>query len=89
MAAKSRRMETRVDPETDDPIAQAARLTHESASGFVVRAARLEADRVLARTDPTTMPAERFDALIGSLDTADSALTLSRVAAQRRRFRRE
>lgn len=88
MALKTRRMEARVDPETDELIARAAELTHESISGFVVRAARAEADRVLARADMTFMPAEQFDILIDSLAHADPAPTLSQRSARARRFRR-
>jgi uncharacterized protein (DUF1778 family) len=88
MPAKTRRMEARVDPETDELIARAAELTHESVSSFVVRAARAEADRVLARTDVTVMPADQFDALIEALDQPDVAPTLARAAARPRRFMR-
>lgn len=86
MAAKTHRMEARLDAETDQLIARAAELTNESVSGFVVRAARAEADRVLARMDVTVMPAEQFDALIESLDQPDRASLLARTAARRRRF---
>lgn len=88
MAVKARRMEARVDAETDERITRAAAVTHESVSGFVVRAARAEADRVLMRADVTPMPAEQFDALIASLDEADTAPTLVRAAARSRRFHR-
>lgn len=88
MSVRTRRMEARVDPETDDLISRAAELTRESISAFVVRAARAEADRVLARTDVTAMPAGQFDALVGSLDQADPAPALVRAAARPRRFAR-
>ena len=81
-------MEARVDPETDELITRAAELMQESVSGFVIRAARAEADRMLARTDVTVMPAEQFDAVIGSLAEADSAPTLARVATRPRWFAR-
>jgi uncharacterized protein (DUF1778 family) len=57
---------------------------HESVSGFVVRAARAEADRVLARTDVTVMPAEQFDAVVASLDSPDPAAKLVQAAARSR-----
>jgi uncharacterized protein (DUF1778 family) len=78
-------MEARVDPETYELITRAAELTQESVSGFVVRAARAEADRVLARVDVTALPAEQFDALIDSLDEADPAPTLAALHPHRRR----
>lgn len=62
--------------------------THESVSGFVIRAAQAEAERVLARTDVTLMPAEQFDAMITSLDEPDPAPNLARAAARARRFQR-
>ena len=86
MAVKSRRMEARVDPETDELITRAAELTRESVSSFVIRAARDEASRVLARADLTWMPAEQFDLLITSLDHADPAPALERAVARRHQF---
>lgn len=86
MAVRSRRLEARVDPETDELISRAAALTHESISSFVVRAARDEAGRVLARADMTWMPAEQFDLVIDSLDHADPAPVLKRAASRSRRF---
>ena len=59
MTRKTRRMEARVDPETDELITRAAELMHESVSGFVIRAARAEGDGVLARTDVMVMSAEQ------------------------------
>ena len=89
MSLKTRRMEARVDAETDELIRRAAELTHESVSSFVVRAARAEADRVMARTDATVMPADQFDAVIASLEEAEPAPALARVAARPRRFTQE
>ena len=71
----------RADEETDHRITRAAQLTHQSVSSFVLSAARLEADRLIAAQD-TTMPAEQFDALIASLDHPDPAPALSRLGAQ-------
>ena len=68
MSTKTRRLEARLDPETDEAIAAAAALLRESVSAFVVRSARAEADRVLARGDVTLMPAEQFDAMLEALD---------------------
>lgn len=63
MAIKTRRLETHVDPDTKELISEAARLNRESVSAFMVRAARGEADRVLARADATLIPVAQFDAL--------------------------
>lgn len=86
MATKTRRIEMRADPASEERISRAAALLHESVSSFVLRAASTEADRVLAHADTTLMPAEQFDALIGSLDVPDAAPTLARIAARGRRF---
>lgn len=84
---KTHRIDARIDAETDARIAHAAAITHESVSSFVSRAARTEADRVLGRADVTLMPAEQFDALIGSLDTPDPAPGLTEAAAREQRVR--
>lgn len=86
MATRTRRIEMRADPASEARIRRAAELFHESVSSFVLRAASTEANRVLAHADTTLMPAQQFDALIGSLDVPDAAPTLARVAARRRRF---
>ena len=79
---------TGVDPEISERITEAAAASHESVSGFVMLAARAEADRVLGRTDVTLMPAEQFDAMVASLDHRDQAPNLARAAARERRFER-
>ncbi len=88
MAIKTRRLETRVDPDTKELISEAARLNRESVSAFMVRAARGEADRVLARANATLIPVAQFDALLQSLDEPDTAPTLTRAAESRRRATR-
>lgn len=88
MAAKTQRIEMRTDPASEALIAQAARLTHQSVSAFVLSAATAEAERVLARVDHVVMPADQFDALISSLDTPGDAPGLARVARRNRRFTR-
>lgn len=87
MATKSRRIEMRADEETDRRITLAAQMTRQSVSAFVLSAARVEADRLLAEQD-TTMASEQFDALIVSLDHADPAPTLRRLGAQPARYQR-
>lgn len=87
MTTKSRRIEMRADEATERRIVLAAQLTHQSVSAFVLGAARVEADRLLAEQD-TTMPAEQFDTLIASLDRADPAPNLRRLGRQPARYRR-
>lgn len=81
-------MEARLDPETDDLIAEAARLVGQSRSSFVVASAKERAETVVARGDRTPMPARQFDALIASLDQADPAPRLAAAFAQERVFER-
>jgi len=88
MATKTRRIEMRTDPDSEERIVQAAGLVGQSVSGFVLAAASTAADAVLARADTTLMPAEQFDGLLRSLDVADPAPTLRAAAAGARRVAR-
>jgi uncharacterized protein (DUF1778 family) len=88
MATKTQRIEMRTDPNSEAKIAEAARLSHQSVSSFVLNAATTAAERIIARVDRVVMPADQFDALINSLDAADEAPTLTRAAKQKRRFTR-
>lgn len=89
MTIKNARIEIRADSDSHDRITKAAALTQASVSAFVLGAANAEADRVLARSESTLMPAEQFDAILASLDQPDEAPTLSRIAAKPRRFTRK
>ena len=80
MATKTRRIEMRADPDSEERIVQAAGLVGQSVSGFVLAAASSAADAVLARADTTLMPAEQFDGLLRSLDAADPAPNLRAAA---------
>lgn len=88
MATKTQRIEMRADPDSEARIAQAAGITRESVSAFVLRAATAEADRVLGRMEATPMPSEQFDQLISSLDVPDPAPALEHRAAGPRRYTR-
>lgn len=77
---KTRRLEARVDADTDELIAEAAEILHVTKSAFVCTVARKEAQRVIARADTTLMAADVFDAMIASLDIADDAPQLAAAA---------
>lgn len=77
MATLSKRFEARLDEETDEAISRAASLLQMTKSAFVTRAARDEAERVLARGDVTLMAPEVFDRLMESLDMPDDAPELA------------
>lgn len=88
-SVKSRRIEQRIDPETEELVSKAAAMLDESVSAFVVRSARTEAQRVLARSDLTLMPAEQFDAMVAALEAAPRRQTALAEATERpRRFTR-
>jgi uncharacterized protein (DUF1778 family) len=77
----------RTDAETERRIVRAAELAHQSVSAFVLAAARVEADRLLAEQE-TRLTADEFDQLLASLDEADPAPGLARVARKPRSFQR-
>lgn len=89
MTTKEARLDFRLDPETKARIERAARLTRETISAFVVRSAATEADHVLARADVTIMPADQFDELFASLESAEIAPELARLARRERRYKRK
>lgn len=88
MATRTRRIEMRADPASEERIARAAQARDLSVSAFVLAAATREADRVLGRADQTMMPAAQFDALIRALEDGDAAPRLDRAARGSRAFRR-
>lgn len=87
MATKTRRFETRLDPETDRLIEEAAAELRVSKAQFVSDAARSAAQKVVARADVTLMDAPLFDAMVASLDEPDDAPGLAALAAQPRLIR--
>jgi len=89
MTAKEARLDLRLEADTKDRIEQAAKLSSESTSTFVVHAAVARADHVLDRADVTMLSAEQFDELLASLDVADEASTLARLGQSERRYVRK
>jgi len=73
-------------PESAAKIAEAARLSQQSVSSFILNAATTAAEQVIAHVDHVLMPADQFDALLSSLDVPDDAPTLARAASRMRRF---
>ena len=76
---RSRRFETRLDPSTDDLIAQAADRLGESRSAFVVRAAREAAEKVISGSQTD----QALRVLLANLDDTELATCplLSRLRA--------
>lgn len=77
---KTRRVELRTDPETDDLITEAASLLHVAKSAFIADAARHAAERTVARSNVTLMSPEVFDDMMTSLKIADESPELAELA---------
>lgn len=88
MALKSDRLEARVSPEQRARLEWAARLAGTSVSAFVVDAAVERAEELMAQETSTSVPADYFDRLVASLDHADRAPTLAKVAKRVQRIPR-
>jgi uncharacterized protein (DUF1778 family) len=80
MAVKSDRLEARVTPEQRARLEWAARLAGTSVSAFVVDAAVERAEELVTAQMSTSVPADYFDRLVDTLDHADRAPTLTKVA---------
>jgi uncharacterized protein (DUF1778 family) len=86
MAARTKRIEMRADPDSEALITAAAAACRLSVSAFVLEAATDQAGRVLGRSDLTLMPADQFDRLIAALDEPDEAPRLAEAARTARRY---
>jgi len=85
---KTRRLDARIDVESDDLIARAAALLGKSRSSFVVEAAREAADRQLARADMTMMPQQQFDSMMANIDEVEPLPRLQTLLVAPRSYRR-
>jgi uncharacterized protein (DUF1778 family) len=88
MSTKNDRLEMRVSKLDRALIEDAAQQLDESVSDFTRNAALRRAEKVLARTNVTLMPAEQFDALLESIDIADDAPVLQKAFERPKRFER-
>ena len=78
--AKAQRLEARLTAEQRAQIEQAAALTGETVSAFVVLAAVERAESVVSDRMTTVVPAAYFDRLIASLDEPDPVPRLRHAA---------
>ncbi|MDE3719855.1 MULTISPECIES: type II toxin-antitoxin system TacA family antitoxin [Nocardiopsis] len=85
MSIATERIEVRVTPEDKALLLEAARISHESASKFVVRTAREAATEIVEREQATTVPAAFFDAMVESLE--EPAQPIEELASAVRRHR--
>ncbi|MFF0531275.1 DUF1778 domain-containing protein [Nocardia amikacinitolerans] len=89
MSTKTERFEMRLAQDRLRQIQEAAGAIGESPTEFVRNAAIERADRILALSSRTLMPAEQFDAMMSALDVADDAPALTKAAAKPRAFVRK
>lgn len=82
-STKSARLDLRAEPERAALIAEAAALTHQSVSAFVLDAAAARAREVVDRSAVTALDDERFDQMLEALDGPYVPNAALRRAAQR------
>ena len=75
----------RITAERKRKLQAAAELQDVKLTSFVVSAAEEKADRVIAEHSTTTVPADYFEALYKSLDSAEPNPALAALAARPRR----
>lgn len=85
MAVKTDRLEARLSPGERTLIERAASISGMSVSAFMVGAAVVRADEVIAATATTLVPADYFDDLVAALDEPDAAPRLAKAAKQAHR----
>lgn len=68
MAAAKERWDFRVEPDTDRLVRQAADSTQRTLTDFVVDAALLEAERLLADRTEFVLAPEHWDQFVAALD---------------------
>jgi uncharacterized protein (DUF1778 family) len=83
--AKTARIEVRTDPEREALLRQAASLTNQTLTGFVLDAAERRAREVVAEANTTMVPSAFFDELLDALEQAPEPNQAMRKAARRRR----
>ena len=80
--ARTERLEVRLTPEERERIEHAVALGGRSLSSFVVEAAVARADAEIRRWEVTVLPADFFDEIMATVDTAEPPPAL--VAAYER-----
>jgi uncharacterized protein (DUF1778 family) len=81
--AKTARIEVRTDPEREALLKQAASLTNQTLTSFVLDAAEQRAKEVVAEATTTVVPSIFFDELLRALDDPPEANEAMRKAARR------
>ena len=85
MTTTTHRLNFRIPAGTEERLRAAAEATHETLTNFVLSAASLRADEVLATR--TRISSEYFDRLIDALDEPPEPISaLAKVAMREKRF---
>ncbi|MDA8039351.1 MAG: DUF1778 domain-containing protein [Actinomycetota bacterium] len=80
---KTARIEVRTDPEHEALLKQAAALTNQTLTSFILEAAERRAEQVVAESNTTVVPSAFFDQLLDALDHAPEPNQPTRKAAQK------
>ena len=80
---KTERLNIRTTQEEKELVEQAARLTHVSASQFVLRAALMSAEEVLVDQNRFVLPPESWRAFVDMLDRPARAIPSLKEAASK------
>jgi uncharacterized protein (DUF1778 family) len=80
--AKTSRIEVRTDPEREALLKQAASLTNQTLTGFVLDAAEQRAKEVVAEANTTVVHSTFFDELLLALDDPPQSNEAMRNAAR-------
>lgn len=80
---KTARIEVRTDPEHEALLKQAAELTHQTLTSFILEAAERRAEQVVAESNTTVVPSAFFDQLLDALDRAPEPNQPTRKAVQK------
>ena len=80
---KTARIEVRTDPEHEALLKQAANLTNQTLTGFILEAAERRAEQVVAEANTTVVPFAFFDQLLEALDQPAEPNLATRKSAQK------
>jgi uncharacterized protein (DUF1778 family) len=81
--AKTARIEVRTDPEREALLKEAASLTDQTLTGFILDAASRRAEEVITQANTTVVPSAFFDTLLDALDKPPTASAALQKAARR------
>ena len=81
--AKTARIEVRTDPEREALLKEAASLTDQTLTGFILDAASRRAEEVITQANTTVVSSAFFDTLLDALDKPPTASAALQKAARR------